>query len=661
MNMGLARGRWHGAGTDEVGTGAGSLPNAGGEGPMKSVVRLRLVHFLAACLLLQGLYWGVLRPVLTAPRPSFTSIEVEGAEVASLEAIDPASIAAADYHAQDLPYDECCEAHGYRAIRMLFYVDTVSPDGLGIYPVVGADNYTLSVNGSVIYAEGRMTVDKLTYDGNVRRVFRMHAATLHPGRNVLLFVLVRDPAIPQFGLSAPLIGNYADLQSAMAGRMFWLNEWFTISISIGCTIALFALIVLWRSRKRTEVLWAFLLVSAWTAKLGYYQWTDPPVSGETRLFFLYALVNFIPVAWFNFANAGNAALSKPLAWLSLASYVFILALDAAILQWGLWEGADTIDFISMSYSAVLAVLAMAAFILSLFRRQTGHIWQHAFFLLCLSLIVADSIAEILLADFGHNVNTSMPLLIVGFVAAFLAGNVQLFQSSAQLNMLLSQQLSERTAELMLAHERERTLVRSRAHQEERQRIVRDMHDGLGSQLMSMLLAARRGEAKPAVVADGLQSVIDEMRLMIDSMDSVGESLFIALGLFRDRVKPRVEEAGFQFVWSNTFGDEFPDYGPRPILQIFRALQEAVTNAMKHSGGKRISVIVEPQPGHKNLARISVRDDGCGIGEGGGRGRGLPNMRKRVQSFGAQINWETSSAGTSVVIDLPIAPVVAYAP
>jgi signal transduction histidine kinase len=204
-------------------------------------------------------------------------------------------------------------------------------------------------------------------------------------------------------------------------------------------------------------------------------------------------------------------------------------------------------------------------------------------------------------------------------------------------------------------------VRSRAHHEERQRILRDMHDGLGSQLMSMLLAARRGEARPEAVADGLQSVVDEMRLMIDSMDSVGESLLAALSLFRDRVKPRVEEAGFQFEWRNTFGDEFPDYGPRPTLQAFRILQEAVVNAMKHSGGKRICVIIEPQPGRPGLARIRVTDDGTGIAEGGGRGRGLPNMRKRAESFGADIGWETSSSGTAVVLDLPAAPEIAAAP
>jgi|JI9StandDraft_1071089.scaffolds.fasta_scaffold04232_6 two-component system sensor histidine kinase UhpB len=637
-------------------------PRASGRtGEQRAAARVRLVYFIGVCFLLQGLYWGLLRPILTAPRGDFDSIAVADASVAVLSAPDDAAVAAADFHAQELPFDECCDAAGYRAVRMHFRLIHVPSEGLGIYPFVGADNYRLSVNGSIIYSEGRLTTDGITYDGNVRRVFRVPQGVLKAGDNTIEFVLSRDPAIPQFSLAPPLLGNYAKLQSALAGRLFWLNDWFTVSITIGVAISLFSLIVLWRSRQRAEVLWAFLLIAGWTAKLAYYQWTDPPVSGETRLLLLYAFVNFIPVAWFNFANVGNVAWRRPLMVASLLSYATTLGVNAAILHWDIWDGADTIDRVSMLYSAVLAITAIGAFSVSLFRRREGHVWQHAFFLLCLSLIVVDSIAEIMLADFGHNVNTSMPFLIVGFVAAFLAGNVRLFQSSAQLNTLLSQQLSERTAELEQAHRREQGLVRIRAHHEERRRILRDMHDGLGSQLMSMLLAARRGEAKPEAVADGLQSVVDEMRLMVDSMDSVGESLLAALTLFRDRVAPRVEAAGFQFDWKNGFGDEFPDYGPRPTLQIFRILQEAVVNAMKHSGGKVISVVVGSQPAHPRLPRISVIDNGTGIADGAGRGRGLSNMRSRAKSFGATIDWVATGTGTEVVLDLPAPPELEISP
>lgn len=613
----------------------------------------RILMFIGVCIVIQIAYWIIFKPSVSLPTPAFASTSIVSASKAIPRSPDPADVAAATFTPIELPYDECCDEAGYRAVRMVFSLDRVPIDGLGIYPIVGSDNYQLRVNGSLIYGEGRMDARRPTFHGNVRRIFRLPAGVLMAGDNIVELVLVRDPAIPQFFVAPPKIGEYATLRSAMAGRLFWLNDWFAFSISVGITISTLALVILWRSTQRTEVLWAFLLVAAWTAKLVWYELVDPPVSGEMRLFMLFALVNFIPVAWLNLANAANTRIRKMIVWSSLLSYGAVIVVTGAILRWNLWDGADSIDLVSMAFSAILAALAMGVFLYAQFRQPIGHIFQQAFFFLCLSLIVADSVAEIAHADFGNNVNTSMPLLIIGLVSAFLAGNVRLFQSSGQLNALLSHQLRERTIDLEQAHQRERSLVRSRAHQEERQRILRDMHDGLGSQLMSLLLAARRGEARPEVVADGLQSVVDEMRLIIDSMDSVGESLLAALSLFRDRVKPRVDEAGFQFEWKNSYGDEYPDYGPRPTLQVFRILQEAVVNAMKHSGGRRISVIVQPQAGRADLASIRIVDDGAGMHEDTGRGRGLANMRKRAESFGAHLAWKPATpSGVEVILDLP---------
>jgi signal transduction histidine kinase len=250
----------------------------------------------------------------------------------------------------------------------------------------------------------------------------------------------------------------------------------------------------------------------------------------------------------------------------------------------------------------------------------------------------------------------MPLLILAMTVAVFARSIRLFRSADQINQVLSDRLKVREAELEAAHGRERDLVRQQAHGEERQRILRDMHDGLGSQLMSMLLAARRGEAPPQQVAEGLQSVIDEMRLMIASMDSVGESLFAALALFRDRMSQRVGAAGFSLEWVNTYGADFPEYGPRPTLQVFRILQEAVTNALKHSGGNRIRVAIEPRPAGAGGVRIAISDNGRASGAGAptlaGEGRGLTNMRTRAAAIGASLSIERAAEGVSVVLDLP---------
>jgi len=193
------------------------------------------------------------------------------------------------------------------------------------------------------------------------------------------------------------------------------------------------------------------------------------------------------------------------------------------------------------------------------------------------------------------------------------------------------------------------MMRQQAHDAERRRIMQDIHDGLGSQLMSMMLSARLGEAEPAQVAEGLQAVIDEMRLMVDSMDSVGESLEAALATFRARMQPRVVAAGLQFDWTQADDLDLPNYGPREVLQLFRILQEAVTNALKHSNASRLAVEI----GHEGKGAVIVRisDNGLGMATPD-VGKGLANMKRRAEAIGAGFALSSvPGEGTQVCLHL----------
>jgi two-component system sensor histidine kinase UhpB len=220
------------------------------------------------------------------------------------------------------------------------------------------------------------------------------------------------------------------------------------------------------------------------------------------------------------------------------------------------------------------------------------------------------------------------------------------------NATLERKLDERETQLREVYASREKILAEQVTAQERQRIMRDMHDGMGSNLISMLLAARRGQAEPARVAEGLQGVIDEMRLMIDSMDSVGESLGSAFAIFRERVQPRVEAAGMAFVWQDQSGQSLPDYGPRDVLQVFRIMQEAVTNALKHSGGKSLTVTLAPSPDPAFALRLAIADDGAGMGKANPRGKGLDSMAARTAGFGGKVEVATNERGVTVSLDLP---------
>jgi two-component system sensor histidine kinase UhpB len=251
----------------------------------------------------------------------------------------------------------------------------------------------------------------------------------------------------------------------------------------------------------------------------------------------------------------------------------------------------------------------------------------------------------------------MPIIgsLVGCAMVFvLAKHAEQARSQIQsANATLEVKLNAREAELTEIYASRAQLQVAQAANDERQRIMRDMHDGLGSQLMSMLLAARRGAAKPAVVAEGLQSVIDDMRLLIDSMDSVGESLGSAFALFRERVKGRVEGTGMTFNWHEDSKAELPAMSPRDVLQVFRIMQEAVTNALRHSGGTALGITIAPSPEPGHSVRIGIADNGGGLAKANPRGKGMDSMTARAAGIGARLQVQSSSKGVSVILDLPM--------
>ena len=88
----------------------------------------------------------------------------------------------------------------------------------------------------------------------------------------------------------------------------------------------------------------------------------------------------------------------------------------------------------------------------------------------------------------------------------------------------------------------------KASAQERQRIMQDMHDGLGSQLLSSLMLVERGAMSNEQVAQILRESIDDMRLAIDALAAEDSDLLAALGNMRFRMEPRLKGAGMDLQW-----------------------------------------------------------------------------------------------------------------
>ena len=453
----------------------------------------------------------------------------------------------------------------------------------------------------------------------------------------------------------PLIAEY-DALSAYAARRLWImGDYPLLGGMVLGLLGLFGALMVTRTDDKPFAVWLSLLCGAWTAYALYGALLDPPFNGWGRMMVYFALILFIPVALLCFIDSWTRRPLRHLRTAALAVYASMIAAVAWLLFKTPMPGAYDYPVTIWIWALMgFAVLTLARILLHFLTVREDRIAECAILSVCVVAILLDGLGQ-WLPDLGlgeMNLMSAAPFLMLAMVAAFIARNFKLFRSQSHLNALLQSKIALREAELAQAHAREQELVAKQAHEAERRRIMQDIHDGLGSQLMSMMLSARLGEAEPAKVAEGLQAVIDEMRLMIDSMDSVGESLDAALATFRARVQPRIIAAGYAFEWRQQSAVDLPGYGPRDVLQVFRILQEAVTNALKHSGGSALQVTV----GHQTdgAVRICISDDGRGGAGVGCAGRGLSNMQLRAQSIGAQCRLDSpDGGGTHVVLLLPL--------
>jgi signal transduction histidine kinase len=247
-----------------------------------------------------------------------------------------------------------------------------------------------------------------------------------------------------------------------------------------------------------------------------------------------------------------------------------------------------------------------------------------------------------------------PVLLCALVYALADGYFRTYDEVRSLNADLERRVAERALELQRTHQRVRALERVTTLAGERERLMRDMHDGIGSQLMTTLDAVERGGPGAQDVAAMLRDCIDDLRLMIDSLEPDEESLLVALANLRYRLEPRLAAAGIALDWQAHRRVGLP--APGSVLQVLRIVQEAVTNVLKHAGASRLRVCARSEAGELVL---EVEDDGGGIDAGaaagavpGRPGRGLANMRSRAAQLGGTLEVSSTGAGTLLRLRVP---------
>src|SRR5262249_9775577 len=151
-----------------------------------------------------------------------------------------------------------------------------------------------------------------------------------------------------------------------------------------------------------------------------------------------------------------------------------------------------------------------------------------------------------------------------------------------LNTGLEQRVAERHAALEREQAKLQALAREQAIGEERERIMTDMHDGLGAQLIATLGRVEHGDTPSKQVAAAWRACSDDLRLAIDSLQPSDGDLLSVLGNLRYRLENRLKQHGIALDWQVGEVPKLASLTPRQVLHVLRILQEAFTNVLKHA-------------------------------------------------------------------------------
>ena len=194
-------------------------------------------------------------------------------------------------------------------------------------------------------------------------------------------------------------------------------------------------------------------------------------------------------------------------------------------------------------------------------------------------------------------------------------------------------------------------------EQERRRLRRDLHDGLGPSLAALGLQVdtvqnllHRGspvDERLDSLRAGLQETVAEVRRIVEGLrppavDELG--LFGAVAALGHDLS-----AGSGLELTLELPEERPALPAAVEVAAYRVAQEALTNVVRHAQASSCEVIATLTP---ETLTLQINDDGCGMA-GGRSGVGLGSMQERAREIGGRVDVRPLERGTSVTLRLPL--------
>ena len=450
------------------------------------------------------------------------------------------------------------------------------------------------------------------------------------------------------GLTAVRVGEEFAVRPVYERRYFWQVTGVQFCSAFAAVWGVFSVLLWLRRRDDRMYLYFGLSAFCWAiyTSFGFVRFWSVPPPWLWALFSLGAFGKLFMMAFFALCYAG---LARPI--VERALWV-VFAITMSLIWAGDFGLSSWLGSIEWIYPLFPVLAGYAAIFVYVAWREPS--WENALVALAASVHLVNGFYHYVVQHpFGQlpfDYYDFLPLNIV-LVWILIDRFIRALGEARQLNVELEGRVAQKHAELEQNYIQLRQMERQQVLAEERQRIMSDMHDGIGGQLISTLGLVEHGELSSKEVAAALRECIEDLRLTIDSLEPTDNDLLAVLGNLRYRLDGRLKACGIELDWNVKEVPKLACLTPQNVLHVLRILQEAFTNVLKHAGADAVSVETGVDaPGRH--AYIRVHDNGKGF-RGERAGHGLANMMKRAKTIGGELNIDPSPTGTTLQLLLPV--------
>lgn len=211
---------------------------------------------------------------------------------------------------------------------------------------------------------------------------------------------------------------------------------------------------------------------------------------------------------------------------------------------------------------------------------------------------------------------------------------------------LETRVAAKENELKVTYEHVEIMAREQERGLERSRILRDMHDGVGSHISVAMRQLQSGKATDGQVLQTLRESLDHLKLSIDAMNVPPGDITALLANMRYRLEPRLKAADIQLQWDVDLIEPLEWLDNNAMRQLQFMVYEALSNVLQHAKANTVRIALAQVP---QGIRLRIVDDGCGFDVLSAPQHGLAALRARAVAAGGTVHIHSEPGNTVLEI------------